>query len=115
MRQAYDYWQDQPGNYGAKTYTGLLHTPKGQPSRVRPTQCLNQENKAFENGVNFAKPILLQTKGLKVSSYKPQERMNVQGSHDYGFDSLVLFRNAQSNKVTNQTFKSIKSIDWLSE
>jgi len=22
LRQAYDYWQDQPGNYGAKRYQG---------------------------------------------------------------------------------------------
>jgi len=36
LRQAYDYWQDQPGNYGAKSYTEceLLHTSTQPPHNV---------------------------------------------------------------------------------
>jgi hypothetical protein len=62
LRQAYDYWQDQPGNYGAKTITNQRTSGTGVPlcfNCFSPHTMHYKEYKAFELGVNLEQPTVI--------------------------------------------------------
>jgi len=76
LRQAYDYWQDQPGNYGAKRQDA---SPSRAVSRFETsTQCAEAQGV-----IKFANlSVMLKSKYTEVLAVsKPRERIMPKGSH----------------------------------
>ena len=68
MRQAYDYWQDQPGNYGAKRLN------------VGPTRILRERE-------SVPPPLNVHTKRRKTSARRDEMRISIDvKTKNIGFD-----------------------------
>jgi len=81
LRQAYDYWQDQPGNYGAREALRSSKENQALQTKQPHTMCRSTRRFLCNQSLEKVQNITVQT----------SERINAQGSYSQRFDTFVVF------------------------